>query len=153
MKLFSFKKPVEFKGENIVINDLARNHSYKVENQYLVVEGKSEACKNTYKAFYDLKGNFLFVKLYKHQHSIVLVCWKQEYDTDTVETINKDGNRIIVTSKYLSTATIEHKLVEKSFYTCVNDEAHQKVFKLSNNKWSADGEFPKEHFLYWIRNK
>ena len=80
MKLFSFKKPVEFKGENIVINDLARNHSYKVENQYLVVEGKSEACKNTYKAFYDLKGNFLFVKLYKHQHSIVLVCWKQEYD-------------------------------------------------------------------------
>ena len=96
----------------------------------------------------------MFVKLYKHQHSIVLVCWKQEYDTDTVETINKDGNRIIVTSKYLSTATVEHKLVEKTFYTCVNGDAYQKVFRLTaKEKWTSEGEFPKKHFHYWIRNK
>ena len=150
MKIFSFKKPIDFKGENIVINDLARNHKYRKENQYFVVEGKSEDCKIEYTAFYNLEGEFQFVKLHKHQHLSALVCWKQEYDIQTIEKINKDGNSIIVTSKYLSTSMFEHKLVEKSFYTCVENEIHQKVFRLTNEKWTSEGKFPQKYFLYWI---
>ncbi len=150
MRIFSFRKPIVINGENIVINDLAFNHKYKKEKNCLIVVGKIKDCTISYRAVYDLNGKFMFLKLYKHKRLCALVSWKQEYDIEDVETINKDGNRNIVTSKYLSTAKIQHKLVEKSFYTCVNNEVHNKVFRLTDGKWTSEGDFPKSHLAYWI---
>ncbi|MBE6444170.1 MAG: hypothetical protein E7020_05855 [Alphaproteobacteria bacterium] len=153
MKIFSFKKAVSFKDENIVINDLAYNHKYQRENQYLVVEGRDSNYKNSYKAFYDHDGYFWFVRLFKHQHSVVTVSWKEEYDVDTIERIDKWGNRLIVTSTYLSTDSFNHKLVEKSFYSSINNEICRRVFKLNGNKWETEGNFSKIHFRYWLASK
>ena len=150
MKTFSFKSPIIINGDEIKINDLARNHNYKKENQNLVVEGKSEDGKIGYRAFYNLEGDFLFVKLYKHNRQRALLPWKVEYDIETVEKIDKYDNRIIVTSKYLSTSMFEHKLVEKTFYTDVNSETYKKVFRFIDGKWTSEGMFPKDHFRYWI---
>ena len=150
MKLLSFKKPIKFEGQNIVINDLARNHKYKKENQHLIVEGESDNRKIYYKAFYNQKGEFEFVKMYKHQHLWVMVSWKQEYDIHTVEKMDKEGNSILIRSKYLSTSTDEQKLIEKSFHSRIGNENHQKVFKLVNNQWTSEGDFPKKHFQHWL---
>jgi hypothetical protein len=116
----------------------------------LVVEGKSADGEIGYRAFYNLEGDFLFVKLYKHNRQHALLPGKVEYDIETVEKVDKYDNRIIVTSRYLSTSMFEHKLVEKTFYTNVNSETYRKVFRFIDGKWTSEGMFPKDHFRYWI---
>lgn len=153
MKVFSFRKPVSFKDERLVVANLAYNHKYKEENQYLVIEGKEKTSLWTHKAFYDKKGKFLFVKLFRHNHRNLLVCRKQEYDTNTVQKVDNLNNRLIVTRTYLTTCRTNHKLVEVVFYSSISDESYQKVFKLDGNKWCYEGEFPKEHFMYWLESK
>ena len=54
-----------------------------------IIIGKSADGKIGYRAFYNLEGDFLFVKLYKHNRQRALLPWKVEYDIETVEKIDK----------------------------------------------------------------
>ena len=96
MKLFSFKKPVVFEGERLIVNDLALNHSYKKQGAYMVVEGYDKSTKTIYKAVYDSIGQFLFVKLKRTSHSVSLLSWKQEYDTEFIQKLDENGKYIVI---------------------------------------------------------
>ena len=151
MKLYSFKKPISFKNGCVVVNALAYNHKYKKQDQFLVVEGKDELLDKTYKAFYSHKGDFLFIKLYQSQYRKMLVCWKEIYNEDTVEILDKEGNSLVVFSSYLSTNTVSNKLVKKSFSSLINNEKCEKTFMLEKNKWHSVGCFDKLHFAHWCK--
>ena len=151
MKIFSFRKPVLFKGDEIKINDLSRNHNYRKEGERLVVEGVEGL--RTYKAFYNLNGKFLFIKIYSHEKLKALLPWKLEYDIEKVEKIDSFGNRVLVVRKYVSTSSITHKLCEISFSSDLYADSFNRKFVLENGKWSSKGEFPKSHLYYWMTRR
>lgn len=151
MKIISFKKPITFQDGSVVVNDLAYNHSYKKENQFLVVEGKDKVSGKTYKAFYSLKGEFLFIKLREISRRKMLVCWREEHEDNVVEILDKDGNSLVVSSLYITTNTISNKLVKKSFCSHINGEKSEKTFTLNGKKWTVAGDFSRKHFIYWCK--
>ena len=149
MKIFSLFKPVSFKGDDVKINNLALNHKYCKEGQYLIVEGSNGL--TTYKAFYNQEGKFLFIKLCKHERRKALLTWKLEYDIEKVEKIDHSGNRLLVIRKYVSTSMVTHQLREISFNSVIGNESYRRKFVLEKDKWVSSGQFPKEHFGYWLR--
>ena len=156
MKLFTFKKPVSFGANNIEINDLSYNHKYKPEGKYLVVEGEESSClKRSYKAYYDKRGKFSYVVVRRQEKSKAMLCWKQEYRTEYVERINRQGNRILTISVYMTTDTVEDKLIRKSFVSEVNGQGLCEImFELnSEGKWCSKGHILPEHRKYWLTKK
>jgi len=150
MKILSFKKPVSFTNGQVVVEDLALNHHYKKEKDLLTVEGKDEKNNITYKAVYNSRGKFLFIKLKTSSHSVALLSWRQEYDTETVEKIDKEGNSFCEVSVYSTTDTWKHKLVKRSFTSKLRGEEVTKTFFIKKGEIRTEGDFPRMHFSYWI---
>ena len=63
MKIFSFKKPVEFIDGNMVVHDLARNHQYQKHGNYFFIEGFDVKTESHYQVFYNPKGKFTNAKI------------------------------------------------------------------------------------------
>ena len=115
----------------------------------MVVEGYDKSTKTIYKVVFDSIGQFLFVKLKRTSHSVSLLSWKQEYDTEFIQKLDENGNSLTKVSVYLTTNTVNHKLVKRAFTSNIKGEEVTKTFYLEN-KIRSEGSFPKHHFRYWI---
>ena len=153
MKIFSTKKPVSIVGDQIEINDLALNHKYKSEGLYLTVDGKdSSTPERTYKAYYNKKGKFCYVRVRKQERSKALLPWKVEYLNVTLEKIDSKGNYFITTSVYLTTDKVKKKLVRKTFKLGFEGAESAVEFELSD-KWCSKGHLDRRHRAYWLKEK
>ena len=150
MKLLSLKKPVVFESDRIIVNDLARNYPYEKEGRYLVIKGFDDKTEQAYKIFYNSSGKFLFIKTKRSFHSVALLSWRQEYDTEISMKVDSNGSALLETSVYLTTDNVRKKLIKRSFSSSFEGEQVTKTFYLKNGTVRTEGTFPRVHFLYWI---
>ena len=147
MKLFSTKKAVSIQDGNVIIEDLAYNHPYKKENNMLVVKGKDG--DYSYKSFYSLKGDFLYIRLEKESHSHVLACFRKDVDLFEVIKIKNNGDTFSVLKKYETTQLYEKKLVETSFSLTVDGREECQTFGLSKQGFE---KISPQMRMAWLQN-
>lgn len=152
MKIFSSKKPVSFRDGHIVVEDLAYNHPYKKVGKQLVIEGRDEQSKWDYQVFYSLKGELQLVVLKKHTHSVILTCFKDEYDNYEVQKIKPNGDTFVITSSYQTTSCFTHKLVGKSFLLQLNGQEQSKKFTLQNRSWISENQISQDFRQSWLND-
>lgn len=154
MKLFSFRKsPVSFKGNEVVIADLAYTHSYKRIGNQLVVEDRCPETEREYKVFYDENGKFQFIEIQNQRHAEILTFFKKEFDLVQHRRIDCDGNQLIVVRKYETVGESAQRLIEVSFASSIGCRKAEKRFLLKGEKWLSEGSFPKDDFFYWQQNR
>lgn len=151
MKLFSFKKAVSFRDEHIVLEDLAYNHPYKKVDNLLIVEGKDKETNFEYTVYYTPKGQLKLVILKKKSHSVMMVSWKEEFDTYEIQKIKPNGDTFIVNKCYRTTHKEKHKLVSKTFRFFSPEKKESKKFTLRENKWTSEGNISPESRSLWLR--
>ena len=77
-----------------------------------------------------------------------------EYDYETIEKIDNKGNRLIVIRRYITTSSITRKLYELLYLSIINHDSYERKFMLNLDfdTWKSGGEFPREHFSYWMKH-